>query len=194
MIDRRTIMKTMLTALILFLLTFVYPVISSVIETAQEYSCTGEPHHLEFQYAMKNPDCDQYWSVQDHSIGTLLESMPECHSPCKELSAGKIVLTDCVNITLAVICTKDSGISESRVHFNAVMVPQQLHDPENRARFGAFLAVGCFLLALLLCAGLLYKKKNISCCLSILFMDSGNIWKNKEPVLHVLQVVNVPQD
>ncbi len=111
-------------------------VFTTVTETTQNYTCVEELHHVQSEYAMKSPDCDQYWSAQDHvsrlknwssvidsiyaaahwllcffilqSIATFLQSTPECHSPCKEVFVGRIVLTDCVNITLAVICTRVS--------------------------------------------------------------------------------------
>lgn len=41
-------------------------VMAEVKETSQDYSCTGDLHHVESEYAMKNPDCDHYWSYQDH--------------------------------------------------------------------------------------------------------------------------------
>lgn len=129
------------------------PVCTIVTETIQIYNCTEELHHVESEYAMQNPDCDQYWSAQDHSIGTFLRSTPECHSPCKELFLGRIILTECLNITLAVICSKDH-LTERRVHFYGLvrMVPQPLHNPVKRDRFGIFLAIALLVTAV---AGLL---------------------------------------
>lgn len=34
--------------------------------TSQDYICTGDLNHVESEYAMKNPHCDQYWSYKDY--------------------------------------------------------------------------------------------------------------------------------
>lgn len=142
---------------------FVQQVTADVKVTSQDYICTGDLHHVESQHGMENPDCDQYWSYQDNSIGTFLDSTPECHSPCKELTAGKIILTDCVNITLAVICTKvhldTSWTIESRIHFNGKMIPQSPHNSVKRACIGAYTSIGALIfISCLLCAGWLHHQ------------------------------------
>ncbi|KTG02209.1 hypothetical protein cypCar_00023889 [Cyprinus carpio] len=135
-------------------------VFTTVTETTQNYTCAEELHHVQSEYAMKSPDCDQYWSAQDHSIATFLQSTPECHSPCKEVFGGRIVLTDCINISLAVICTRDY-LTEYRVHFYGERVPQPLINPVNRGHTGIFLPITLVVIAIvvcLLCVAYAYKN------------------------------------
>lgn len=143
------------------LLVFVAPVFTTVTETTQNYTCAEELLHVQSEYAMKSPDCDQYWSAQDHSIATFLQSTPECHSPCKAVFAGRIVLTDCVNITLAVICSRVS-LTEYRVHFYGERVPQQpLIKPVSRGHTGIFLPIALVVISIvvyLLCVAYAYRN------------------------------------
>ncbi|KAK7158046.1 hypothetical protein R3I93_009292 [Phoxinus phoxinus] len=138
---------------------YFWPVWTKVTETTQSYTCTEDLHHVESEYAMKHPDCDQYWSAQDLSIGTFLKSTPECHSPCKELFVGRITMTECVNITLAVICTRDD-LTEHRVHFYGRRVPQSLHKPAKRGHIGIFLSIALLVMPCITIACLLYAGCN----------------------------------
>ncbi|KAG1962040.1 hypothetical protein F2P79_005785 [Pimephales promelas] len=121
------------------------------------YNCTEDLHHAESEYAKKHPYCDQYWSAQELSIGTYLRSTLGCHSPCKELVVGRITLTECVNITLSVICTQDD-LTEHRVHFYGIRVPQSLDKPAKRGHIGIFLSIA--LLVITIIAYLLYAGCN----------------------------------
>ncbi|KAK2902766.1 hypothetical protein QQF64_010385 [Cirrhinus molitorella] len=146
---------------------FIVPAFTTVIETTQHYNCTEELHHAQSEYAIKNPDCDQYWSSQDHSIATFLRSTPECHSPCIELSVGRIVLIDCVNITLAVICSGDY-LTEHRIHFYGQRFPQSLINPVHREHFGIFPSIALVVIAIavfLLCVGCAHctHKQQMQC-------------------------------
>lgn len=46
--------------------TSLLSVFTTVTETTQNYTCAEELQHVQSEYAMKSPDCDQYWSAQDH--------------------------------------------------------------------------------------------------------------------------------
>ncbi|XP_077071150.1 uncharacterized protein LOC143723051 isoform X2 [Siphateles boraxobius] len=96
---------------------------------------------------MNHPDCDQYWSAQELSIGTFLRFTPECHSPCNELFVGRITLTECVNITLAVICSGED-LTEHRVHFYGKRVPQSRHKPVKRYHIGVFLSIALLIITI----------------------------------------------
>ncbi|KAA0703534.1 hypothetical protein E1301_Tti014203 [Triplophysa tibetana] len=148
----------------LIALFFILPNVTAEVKvTSQDYICTGDLNHVESEHAMKNPSCDQYWSYKDYSIGTFLHSMPGCHSPCKELTAGSIILTDCINITLAVICTKvhlkTSSTIEARTHFYGKMIHRSQPSSEERTHIGAYLSIGALtFISILLCAGWLHHK------------------------------------
>lgn len=143
--------------LLLSLSLIVFPVCPTVTETTQTYNCTGKLRYVESEYALKNPDCDQHWSAEERSIGTLLNSMAECHSPCKELSAGKMLLDSCVNVTLSVICSR-KHLTEHLIHFYGIMTSQPLKMPELREHTGIILSIiGMVVIFAFLVAGCVYK-------------------------------------
>ncbi|TRY97534.1 hypothetical protein DNTS_000339 [Danionella cerebrum] len=95
---------------------------ATVTELTVTYNCAEEGSHgIYDEYAAFNGDCEQYWSVEDLSVGTYQYSRSECQNPCVELSVGRINLTDCINITLAVTCSK-GNLTERRVNFIGLLL------------------------------------------------------------------------
>ncbi|KAJ8290806.1 hypothetical protein GJAV_G00017790 [Gymnothorax javanicus] len=140
------ISKQVFWYLVIFLCVF-KAVCPPIREEFKDYQCS---HVKEGNVIVYSPEqnislCDQYWDFGKKPIADL--NRGECSRPCIYVSSAEIHLTDCINVTLKIVCTVPGHrIEESRVNFFGKPSSSQGQDHH----IGLYCA-GAAVCALLLC-------------------------------------------
>ncbi|KAM9488720.1 uncharacterized protein Hap1MRO34_005592 [Clarias gariepinus] len=143
-------MKMMIARALFTAVIYSHVVSASVVETTENYSCQEGPQVLTSELARGAIDCEQSWSAESTPIGSFMSGSVECHSPCTNVTAGQIIISICVNLSLTVICFQEH-VTEYRTHFLGLqMTPLPLQNFKKRDRYGIY---ACLILLVLVLTG-----------------------------------------
>lgn len=95
-----------------------------VVEKKVAYPCQEGTNTLEAPFGAVDPQCDQSWTIGKKPIAYYEKGKGACSFPCMDVFSGKVLLSDCADVTLTTGCTTKDGVyKETRLHFSAISRP-----------------------------------------------------------------------
>ncbi|KAK6283342.1 hypothetical protein J4Q44_G00390680 [Coregonus suidteri] len=92
-----------------------------VMEKQIDYTCEEGTNTLEAPFGAVNPQCDQSWITGKKPIAYYKNGKGECSFPCKDVFPGKVILSECPDVTLTTGCiTKDGVYEETMLYFSVI--------------------------------------------------------------------------
>ncbi|CAB1334343.1 unnamed protein product, partial [Coregonus sp. 'balchen'] len=90
-----------------------------VVEKQIDYTCQEGTNTLEAPFGAVNPQCDKSWTTGKKPIAYYENGKGECSFSCKEVFSGKVILSECPDVTLTIGCTTKNGeYEETKLHFS----------------------------------------------------------------------------